>query len=587
MSEERTERRLAAILASDVVGYSRLMSEDEAGTLASLKAHRNATDPLILSHGGRIVKSTGDGLLVEFPSVIEAVQSAVEVQRAMAERNALLPDDRRMVLRIGINLGDVIADEDDIFGDGVNVAARLEGIAEPGGISVSDTVYQNVKNKIDARFLSSGPQQLKNITEPVDVWRIDMRSSEAKALTAAVERIETEHSTIAVLPFENLSGDPDQEYFADGLTEDIISALSNQRELRVLSRNSTFAFKGQNAEPRHVARELDARYVLHGAVRKSGARVRVTAQLVDGTSGHQTWAERYDRDLQDIFEVQDDITSSIVGRVAPELLLQEAGRARAKPIESLDAWDLYLRGLWHYYQGKSTDEFNRARELVLSAISINAEDPLPHLLLARILMRGLIGRWFRGSSIWNEATREAELAVRLDEGNAVAHATLAVVYGYLGKHDQALSEGHRAVEMGPAIAFCHRALGTALMQASDHEGASTSLLRSISLNPNSHDNYTEKSMLAFVHYLMGRYEPALAWANQAELSNPNFAQTYGVEAAALAQLGRQEEASAALQDFKRHYPDRTASRLRPNYRWKDPADVEHFLDGLRKAGLPE
>ena len=587
MSEERTERRLAAILASDVVGYSRLMSEDEAGTLASLKAHRNATDPLILSHGGRIVKSTGDGLLVEFSSVIEAVQSAVEVQRAMAERNAILPDDRRMVLRIGINLGDVIADEDDIFGDGVNVAARLEAIAEPGGICVSDTVYQNVKNKIDARFLSSGPQQLKNISEPVEVWRIDMRSSEAQALVAAAEKIETEHSAIAVLPFENLSGDPEQEYFADGLTEDIISALSNLRQLRVLSRNSTFTYKGQGVEPRHVARELDARHVLHGTVRKSGSRVRVTAQLVDGTSGHQTWAERYDRDMVDIFEVQDDITSSIVGRVAPELMLQEAVRARAKPIESLDAWDLYLRSLWYYYQGKSPEEFNTARELVRSAIEIDPKDPLPHSLLGRIVIRGLIARWFRGSEFWSEATHEAELAVRLDERNAESHANLATVYAYLGNHEQAISEGHRAVELGPAIAFCHRCLGTTFMQASEHEKASISFLRGISLNPNSHDNYTVQSMLAYVHYLMGRYEAALAWANQAQVSNPYFAQVYGVKTAALAQLGRDEEANAALQEFVRHFPDRTVSRLRPNYRWKDPADVEHFLDGLRKAGLPE
>lgn len=587
MAGAKTERRLAAIFVSDIVGYSRLMSEDETGTLASLKAHRNATDPLILSHGGRIVKSTGDGLLVEFPSVVEAVQAAIEIQRTMAERNALLPDDRRMVLRIGINIGDVLADDDDIFGDGVNVAARLEALAEPGGICVSDAVYQNVKNKIGARFLPSGPQELKNISEPVDVWRVDMRSSEAKALASAAEKVETEHSAIAVLPFENLSGDPDQEYFADGLTEDIISALSNQRELRVLSRNSTFGYKGQGVEPRHVARELDARHVLHGTVRKSGSRVRVTAQLVDGTSGYQTWAERYDRDLQDIFEVQDDITSSIVGRVAPELLLQEAVRARAKPVESLDAWDLYLRGLWYYYQGKSADEFNRARELVRSAIELDSADPLPHSLLGRIVIRGLIARWFRGSAFWNEATHEAELAVRLDDRNAESHANLAGVYAYLGKYEQAISEGHRAVELGPAIAFSHRCLGTALMQAGEHEKASISFLRSISLNPNSNDNYTVQSMLAYVHYLMARYEAALAWANQSELSNPNFAQVYGVKAAALAQLDRWEEASAALHKFMRHFPDGTASRLRTNYRWKDPADIEHLLDGLRKAGLPE
>jgi adenylate cyclase len=587
MAGDQPERRLAAILASDIVGYSRLMSEDESGTLASLKAHRNATDPLILSHGGRIVKSTGDGLLVEFPSVTEAVNAAIEIQRTMAERNAVLPEDRRMALRIGINLGDVIADEDDVFGDGVNVASRLETLSEPGGICVSGIVYQSVKNTVDARFLPAGRQQLKNIAEPVDVWRVDMRGANARALARAAETVETEHAAIAVLPFENLSGDHEQDYFADGLTEDIISALSHQRELRVLSRNSTFAYKGQSIDLRQAARELDARYVLNGSVRKSGQRIRVTAQLIDGSNGYQTWSERYDRELEDIFAVQDDITSSIVARVAPELIITEAGRARAKPADNLDAWDLYLRGLWYYYQGKSAEEYAKARELVRSAIELNSEDPLSHCLLGRILMRGLIGRWFRGSAYWNEAIEECELAARLDDRNAEAHANLASLFGYRGQHDQAIAEGRRAVELGPAIAYCHRSLGAALLQAGEHEEAVIHLLRSISLNPNSPDNYTSQSMLAYAHYFLGRYDAALAWANQSILSNPNFAQVYGIRTATLAQLDRNDEAKGALQDFNRVFPDRTISRLRPNYRWKNAADIDHFMEGLRKAGLPE
>ena len=503
MAGDQPERRLAAILASDIVGYSRLMSEDESGTLASLKAHRNATDPLILSHGGRIVKSTGDGLLVEFPSVTEAVNAAIEIQRTMAERNAVLPEDRRMALRIGINLGDVIADEDDVFGDGVNVASRLETLSEPGGICVSGIVHQSVKNTVDARFLPAGRQRLKNIAEPVDVWRVDMRGANAQALARAAETVATEHAAIAVLPFENLSGDHEQDYFADGLTEDIISALSHQRELRVLSRNSTFAYKGQSIDLRRAARELDARYVLNGSVRKSGQRIRVTAQLIDGANGYQTWSERYDRELEDIFAVQDDITSSIVARVAPELIIIEAGRARAKPADNLDAWDLYLRGLWYYYQGKSAEEYAKARELVRSAIELNSEDPLSHCLLGRILMRGLMGRWFRGSAYWNEAIEECELAARLDDRNAEAHANLASLFGYRGQHDQAIAEGRRAVELGPAIAYCHRSLGAALLQAGEHEEAVIHLLRSISLNPNSPDNYTSQSMLAYAHYFLG------------------------------------------------------------------------------------
>ncbi len=575
-------------MAADVVGYTRLMREDEAGTLATLNAHRNAIDPLILSHGGRIVKTTGDGLLVEFPSVVEAVQSASEIQRTMSERNAVLPDDRRMVFRIGINLGDVIVEADDIHGDGVNVASRLEGLAEPGGICVSGLVQQSARHAVDMTFLPIGPQQVKNIAEPIEAWRIDMRGTEALALAAAAETVRSERAAIAVLPFKNLSGDPEQEYFADGLTEDVISALSNQRGLRVLARNSTFNFKEQSIDVRQVARALDARYVLEGSVRKAGARVRVSASLIDSTTELQAWTERFDRDLEDIFEVQDEITTKIVGQIAPELLQMEGLRARSRPPESLNAWDLYLQALWHSNQPTRAD-LEEGEALIRRAIEIDSTFSQFHRLLALILGRALlVGRWKSGSALWDEATSEAELAVRLDDRNAEAHSVLASIYGFSGRHDPAVAAGRKAVELGPAIANCHFHLGIALWQAGEQEAASKHLIRADSLNPHAQDRYSRATILAYVFYLMGRYDAALAWAERAEIASAKLQiQIWGVKAAALAQLKRNEEALSALARFKQYFPDQTITDFRRRLRWRKPEDIDHYMDGLRKAGLPE
>lgn len=580
------DRRLTAILAADVVGYSRLMREDEAGTLATFNAHRNAIDPLILNHGGRIVKTTGDGLLVEFPSVVGAVQSAAEIQSTMAERNAVLSEDRRMLLRIGINLGDVIIDGDDIHGDGVNIASRLEGLAEPGGICVSDLVHQSAQHAVDLVFLPAGRQRVKNIEEPIEMWRIDMRGTEAQALATAAERIRSERAAIAVLPFQNLSGDPDQEYFADGLTEDVISALSNQRGLRVLSRSSTFSYKGQSADVRQIAQTLDARYVLEGTVRKAANRVRVFAQLIDATTGLEAWTEKYDRDLEDIFEVQDEITTKIVGQIAPELLQMEGLRARSKPPESLDAWDLYLRALWHSNQSTKPD-LEESETLVRQAIAIDPSPSQFHELLAVILVRATLGRWRRGAAVWDEAKAEAELAVRIDHRNAEAHSILAGTYAFIGMHDQAVTAGYKAVELGPAIANCHIRLGIALWQAGDQEEASKHLLRGDSLNPHAPDRFSRDTILAYVFYLMGRYDAALAWVGRAELATASYPQIYGVKSAALAQLERFDEARSALATFSQHFPGETVRSFRRHFRWKKIEDIDHYMDGLRKAGLPD
>ena len=349
MAEEGTERRLAAIMSADVVGYSRLMEADEVGTLARLKSHREALiDCTISEHQGRIVKEMGDGLLVEFPSVVEAVRCAVEIQGEMAARNAEVPQDRRIVFRIGINVGDVIVTGDDIHGDGVNVAARIEALTPPGGICISRSARDQVRDKLDIALEDLGEHQVKNIARPVRVFRVPVAGTEPTAGasvggTAAPSL--PDKPSIAVLPFTNMSGDPEQEYFSDGLAEDIITALSHWHSFPVIARNSSFSFKGQQVRVQKIAEELEARYILEGSVRKSGERLRITAQLIDSQSGHHVWAERFDRQLEDVFDIQDEITTRIAATIMPELETFEHRRSTIKPTEDLNAWDFYLRGM--------------------------------------------------------------------------------------------------------------------------------------------------------------------------------------------------------------------------------------------------
>src|SRR5262245_33534606 len=367
------ERRLTAILAGDVVGYSRLMGEDEEGTLARLNAHRSEfLDPKIAEHRGRIVKRTGDGILIEFASAVDALRCALKVQKGMAERNAGVPTHQRIELRIGINVGDIIVEDGDIFGDGVNIAARLEGISAPGGVCISEDVYRQVRGKFDATFEDIGEQKLKNIVQPVRVYRMRIVGTSAGASTS-------EHSTtlplpdkpsIAVLAFQNMSGEAEQEYFADGIAEDIITALSKTRWLFVIARNSSFIYKGRTVDIKQIGRELGVRYVLEGSVRKSGNRVRITAQLIEAATGAHTWAERYDRDLADIFAVQDEITGSVVNAIEPAMAQAEQQRVSRKLPDSLDAWEAYHRGLWHFLK-QEPGENDQARPFFQRAIELD------------------------------------------------------------------------------------------------------------------------------------------------------------------------------------------------------------------------
>jgi adenylate cyclase len=455
---EMTEtRRLAAIFAADVAGYSRLMGQDEAGTARALREHRAAADPLVVEHGGRIVKTTGDGVLIEFASVVGAVECAVVLQRLAAERNAAIPGDQRMEWRIGVHLGDVLVEGDDILGDGVNIAARLESIAEPGGICLSEDAFRQVRGKIVAEFADSGEHSLKNIARPLRVYRhVAQRPAEPQSGALPLP----DKPSIAVLPFQNMSGDPEQEYFADGMVEDITTALSKIRWFFVIARNSAFTYKNRAVDVKQVGRELGVRYVLEGSVRRGGSRLRITAQLVDAATGNHLWAERYDRELADVFAVQDEITERVVAAIEPELYAAEHVRTQRKPPDSLDAWECGIRALSCIGQG--TREANvEAETLCRRAIAIAPDYGQAHSLLAWTLWRR--GAWSGGSgTLLTEAMAAAIAARDLGEGDPWAHLALGTVFYRMCRYDEAQHALQRALELNPNFALAHAFLGVAL-----------------------------------------------------------------------------------------------------------------------------
>ena len=428
MSSEHVERRLAAILAADVAGSCRLIGIDEEGTLARLKAlRRTLFDPKIAEHHGRVVKNTGDGAIAEFASVVDAVRCADEIQRGMAEQNIDVPQDKRIELRIGIHVGDIIIEENDIFGDGVNIAVRLEGIAEPGGISISDDARRQIRGKVDITFEDLGSQSLKNIAEPMRVWRVP----NSRAVPAVPTRLRVddaaltlpEKPSIAVLPFINMSGDPEQEYFADGIVEDIITALSHFKALFVIARNSSFTYKGRAVDVKQIGRELGVRYVLEGSVRKAANRVRITGQLVDTATGAHLWAERFDGGLGDIFDLQDQVTESVVGAIAPAVEKAEIERAKRKPTESLDAYALYLRGLAKLYQFANRQANDEALRLFNSAIELDPDFASAYGRAASCYVHAKTNGWISvTANEIAEVTRLAQRAVELGKDDAIALA---------------------------------------------------------------------------------------------------------------------------------------------------------------------
>ena len=588
MSEGRFERRLTAILAADVAGYSRLMGQDEAGTLARLRTHRRELiDPKIAEHKGRIVKTTGDGILIEFPSVVEAVACALAVQQGMAERNAETPERQRIVFRVGINLGDVIVEDGDIHGDGVNVAARLEGIAEPGEICVSTVVRDEVKGRLDCAFDDLGEKALKNIERAVRVYRVQRGALNAPDPPPAEERpvlVLPDKPSIAVLPFQNMSGDPEQEYFADGTVEEIITALSRIRWLFVIARNSSFTYKGQAIDVKRVGRELGVRYVLEGSVRRGGNRVRVTAQLIDALTGAHVWADRYDRDLSDIFAVQDEITASVAGVIEPALAEAEQQRALRKPPERLDAWEAYQRGMWHFNK-HGTEENRTAQRFFRQAMAIDPNFAPAHYGVALAL------QW----DVWHYSTRsllevqgpareEAGIAVSLDDKDAMAHAVLAHMLMWGSEWEAAIAEARAAVALNPNSAFVISMLGCVLGFAGYREEALDRLRQAMRASP--HDPLTWLWMQWFgaVQFFAGKFDAAQATLREVIRLRPGFPLAYSTVAASLAHLGRLDEARQVLDSIRALFPEQV-DRLSRQERlpWLRPEDHALRVEGLRLA----
>jgi adenylate cyclase len=578
-------RRLTAILAADVAGYSRLMGADEEGTHERLKAHRQVlVDPKIAEHHGRMVKTTGDGVLVEFPSVVDAVRCAVDVQRGMVERNSAIPPEDRIEFRVGINLGDIIAEGEDIFGDGVNVAARLEALAEPGGICVSRVVRDQVRDRLDYTFEDLGEQQVKNIARPVRVYRVsDVETNRILSAPVSSTLPLPDKPSVAVLPFTNMSGEPEQEFFAAGIAEDVITALSRYPSLFVIARNSSFTYKGRAVDVKQIGRELGVRYVLEGSLRKAGNRVRVTAQLVEAETGKHVWAERYDRDLADIFALQDEITEAVTIAIAPAIAEAEQQRAMRKPPGSLDAWATYQRGLWHLSKFTS-DDASLAEKFFQRAIDL---DPaFAHAYVGLGIARAETAE-FHGRGLLEALSSMETLARRavgLDGSDAEARSLLSNALWTRGDYAGAQAEAERALATTPNLAFAHHMLGTTLIFSGRPAAGLASLERSIRLDPRHPRSAVRLNQMALGLYFCREYAGAVEVAKQAVRSYPDFPNPYRWLAAALGQLGRVEEAKEALQKAIAIVPASFQSSVRERVPWMRPQDHGHMLEGLRKAG---
>lgn len=547
MAEDRANRRLAAIFAGDIAGYSRLMGLDEEGTLRQLKLHRKElVDPKIIEHRGRIVKTTGDGLLVEFSSAVDAVRCAVEIQREMAARNAEISPDKRIEFRIGINVGDIIIDESDIFGDGVNVAARMEGLAKPGGIMVSRTVHDQVSDKLNFSFEDLGEQAVKNIARPVRAYRIEMDGGTvAPRISFDVDAV-LKRPAIAVLPFENLTKDQEQDYFADGLTEDIITALSCWRLFPVIARNSTFAYKGRPIKVQQLAQELAARYVIEGSVRKGGDRVRVTVQLIDGATGHHLWAERYDRQINDIFALQDEITERIVAMVAPELERVERQRAISKPPSDLYAWDFYLRGMssLHEFTKEGTEV---ARKMFERAVALDPTYSRGHTGIAYSHYRDVMfAQVDDPQSSLAKCLKAAQTAVALDDTDAFAHFVLSRGLHHAGRLDHALQEARQSIQLNPNDSGSHASLGAILISTGLPDEGIAELERAFQLSPKDARTYVYQNIQSSGHFAAGRLADAAKLAGDVLARHPDDQTARMLLASSLALSGAVDEARTAL-----------------------------------------
>ncbi|WP_262029644.1 adenylate/guanylate cyclase domain-containing protein [Microvirga sp. Mcv34] len=580
--KQRIERRLAAILAADVAGYSRLMEADEVGTLKILTAHRAIMDGLIAENGGRIANTAGDSVLAEFPSAVDAVQCAVEIQ----ERLGLEPGGQSLRFRIGVHVGDVMIRDGDLLGDGVNVAARLQELAHPGSICASEAAYHYVRKLLPLAFSDLGPQRVKNLEEPVRAYSLKTGPVGSTDANYGKPLPFPDKPSIAVLPFTNLSEDPQQEYFADGLVEDIITGLSRVRSFFVIARNSSFTYKGRAVDVRQVSRELGVQYVLEGSIRKAGSRVRIAGQLIDGVTGHHVWADRFDADLSDIFELQDRVTESVVGAVEPSIRLEEIRQAHNKPTTSVTAYDLYLRALPCFYK-MTREGFSDVRRLTNEALSID-----PGFTLAKAL--GAYIRSISVSQCWHEpddvrvATRMAREVMAEAREDPTSLRFAAQVLAYSARdYEAALNAIERSLSLNPNSAQSYTSSGWVNTHASRPLVAIDHFHKAMRLSPLDPEKGIALSGIGMCYLMLEQFEEALNWGETALREMPGYGSSYRVVIGAFVGLGRLDEAKIAAERLMEAFPTYTLTLQRQINPWRDQAFAQHYLDALQVAGIPE
>jgi TolB-like protein len=582
----RVGRRLAAIVAADVAGYSRLMGLDEVGTARTLREHRKVTDALVAKHGGRLVKTTGDGVLLEFPSVVDAVECAVAMQAVMSQRNEGIPEDRRMLFRIGINLGDILTEGDDILGDGVNVAARLEGIAEPGGICISSSACDQVRGKVPVEFTDLGEQTLKNIARPIRAYAVGLNANTVRAVPplTSVPRL-----SIVVLPFVNIGGDAEQEYFADGVTESLTTDLSRISGSFVIARNTAFTYKGNHIDVKTIGRELGVRHALEGSVQRGGNRMRVNVQLIDAETGNHVWAERFEKPVTDLFEMQDEIVARLANQLGAELITAEARRAERSPHPN--SMDLWLQGMAQLNKGSAPGQLTHARSFFERALALDPDNVQALIGMADVDAR--IGSYFMTDQrVPRLASAEAALtkALSIAPDHAMAHCLLGIVEIFANRAYQGIAECERALALDRNLAIAHAQIGFAKYVAGRGGETEAHVLEALRLSPRDTNANVWATWGGNGKTQVGADEESLAWFRRGSEANRNLPVGHFFLAAALALLNRLDEAKQAAQTGLALDPSFTVSRFRANAASDNPiylARRERVYDGMRRAGLPE
>jgi adenylate cyclase len=585
MPSEPLNRKLTAILYTDVAGYSRLTGGDEEGTHRQVMEVLDYASQQISDAGGNVLRYAGDAILAEFSSAVSAVNTAVDIQREMARKNHQVADDKKVQIRIGINIGDVIEDRGEVFGDGVNLAARLEAAAPEGGICISASVHEQVLGKLEVEFSDGGEEQFKNINRPIHVYRWQP-VSEINLSLGNPANSGSEKPSIAVLALTNMSNDPDQDFIGDGITEDLITALSKIRSFKVISRESTFSYKGMAIDVRQVANELGVRFVLEGSVRKSGNRVRVTVQLIDAETGHHVWAERYDREMEDIFDLQDEMVRVIASALEPELSAFERERAVSKPPDNLDAWELYQRALWYMWTYE-TENVRTALDLFKQCSAADPKFAPAYAYYAYCCYQFVIlGTAENPDALLQEGMAAAKMALQCDDRDAISYFAIGRIHMMLGDHDASIAALRKSIELNPCFAQAYHGLGMALTLAGELEESKLTTKQAVAMSPRDPMMWAFTIVHALTFILSEEYEEALEWANNTlQIPNATGYWSHAVKASALANLGRIDEAKQSLALALKAKPDLSIGFLEINLPTKHAGGLDPYLEGLRKCGL--